>query len=130
MGCCPHVFAVRSTGEVDYLGEIFTLLTSDDQQCVIVPRKEHRWIVVAELEEEITTISSGTQNDKILAKNVRLRQGDFVTFRLMDTSPLVLKGRYELLRAVPRKAYKDNNRIEKLVRSFSSQLTVDQDRPH
>src|SRR6266540_1761061 len=27
MGCCPHVFAVRSTGEVDYLGEIFTLLT-------------------------------------------------------------------------------------------------------
>jgi len=121
-GCCPHVFAVLRGGAVRYLGEIFTSDPGVPQESVVSIPEHCCLLVVAELEDEVTSIDEFVQNGDVIPVGLQLRKGDYWELEQVGSSSLTIRGTYRLDSKAVSATFKDRVRIRQLVEEFRQQL--------
>jgi hypothetical protein len=93
-GSCPHLFFVTN-GSVVYWGELFQ--TAGQRSSVVITVPEGATLaVIAELEQEVTTIESVMQEGRSLAELQILRTNDYVNLPLHSKKDLLIVGQYDL----------------------------------
>ena len=80
IGSCPHLFEVDSNGSLLYIGSAFGAAPLVLQHYSVEPSVAARSVLVAELEDEETTLTSVRLDGEVVAQNVTLARGD--TFRI------------------------------------------------
>lgn len=122
MGSCPHIFTIDRFGTVRYLGEILVGEPAIPRISTITIDQSVVTVVLAELEDEQTHISSISQGESKIAADIVLNKGEFITIAPSGTEPIVIAGRYELPHTIPPHARKDFERVRSIVKDFSSYL--------
>lgn len=92
-GSCPHLFF--KTNKMNYRREIlskFELKTGKEK--FIVPKNVEE-IVIAELEDETSTIHYIKIDDIIIVKDLTLNKGDFIHLKVKQYSSIEVKGFYK-----------------------------------
>lgn len=123
MGSCPHIFSIDMNGKVSYLGEIFADRPDISHAESISIEKNICWLVVAELEDEKTYISSAFQKDTLLVEDVCLEKGDYLVIPVSGNVSIIIRGWYELLYPQPIHAQKNYGRVRSLIRQFAVDLS-------
>jgi hypothetical protein len=117
-GSCPHVFFQMDDGLI-YKGELFT---ENNKICtkVLVPPKNSKFIVIAELEDEETHIEFIMQNKKVLLQNHILNKNEDITIAIDFNQPIKIKGFYRLINGtteIPNNWLK-NTRVRSFLKSY------------
>jgi len=93
MGCCPHLYA-RVADQWDYLTSLFTSAPGcTTQECITLPLGTTE-VIIAELEHEISWLTSVTANGICLVKDITLRRGDSIRLFIDGDAELTVKGGY------------------------------------
>lgn len=120
-GSCPHVFAVRNSGTVSYLGEVFVDRPLVRHREVLNLESDIALLVIAELEDERTLIDSIAIDGYMTVKDLTLEKGDFYSLRVGASSEVVIEGRYELY-TKDSDSRSDRQLVRQRVRAFAADL--------
>lgn len=121
-GSCPHLFEVVD-GTLMYVRPLFGRAAGCVQTELHQPSPNSSAIIVAELEDEVTTIQAVWKGSRQVCSNISLNPGELLTLtRDGSTEPLIFEGSYSPLRedAVDDGMLERNRRVAQFMEAFSS----------
>ncbi|MBX2979337.1 MAG: HNH endonuclease [Flavobacteriales bacterium] len=93
IGCCPHLYA-RIGAQWEYVTSLFTKAPgSTVEERIILPLGTSE-VIIAELEHEVSWLTSVTANGNCLVKDKTLRRGDSIHIPVNDDLTLDIVGGY------------------------------------
>ncbi|EII2405420.1 hypothetical protein Q6U65_001139 [Vibrio parahaemolyticus] len=94
IGSCPHLFCIKDD-EIVYERELLASCVSNvGEDLFVVPSSVSR-LVIAEIEDEITTIKCLSVNGNVLVHDITLKKGDTYEFNVNDGDVVEMVGLYE-----------------------------------
>ena len=121
-GSCPHLFFVQND-ELKYQGEVLSVKPNHIQiEKIIIPDTVSE-LIIAELEQEITSINYLKRNGFIIDSQITLKEGDVYSIPVSKNDQIELEGKYELNKYSNRTLpIKDKyNLIEKFKNNYAQQ---------
>ena len=126
-GSCPHLFFISVRGDVRYARELISSgvgTLARDQFDVPIGMG---YVVIAELEEEVTYLQAVVQDGKMRCENVWMRRGQFLTFPVNGAEVFEVSGAYYSRSvSVPRieLAAMRNRLVCRFLRNWNEQFTL------
>jgi len=94
-GSCPHLFFHSSSKRAPaYVGELFAREPDVEQTQTLEVPHGAEWLVIAELEPEITHIAEILIDGGVVLRDRVLRRGDQIAIWVSDARHILLRGRY------------------------------------
>ena len=123
-GSCPHLFFETDKFNLTYVGELFDALPNiRSKESVIVP-KGIKYLVIAELEQEVTTIDNIIVNGIKKISNIKLRTGDSLKLPINELDNVLIEGHYNTFLSTKVKfpAFEKHIMLQRFTSSFSQSL--------
>lgn len=115
-GSCPHLFHLKSDGKIEYKGELFAAEPNQFiTESFLIP-KGVNFIIITELEREITLIKSIVKNSQIIETNLTLVENTEIKIEVEPNDSIKVEGKYFYKSEVFRKT--PIHEKEKLVRKY------------
>lgn len=94
-GSCPHLFFVQNE-ELKYQGEILSVKPNHIQtERISIPHMVSE-LIIAELEQEVTSINYLKRNELIIDSQVKLTEGEVYSIQVSENDRIEIEGKYEL----------------------------------
>ncbi len=119
-GSCPHLFFVQND-ELKYQGEILSVKPNHIQtERILIPHKVSE-LIIAELEQEVTSINYLKRNELVIDNQITLTEGEICSFSVSENDLIEIEGKYELKKYSNKTLLKKDkyNLIEKFKNNYA-----------
>jgi len=123
-GSCPHLFFETDKFNVTCVGELFnTIPNVRSKESLIIP-KGIKYLVIVELEQEVTTIDNIIVNGIKKISDIKLHTGDSLRLPVNELDNVLIEGHYNTFLSTEVKfpAFEKHVMLKRFTSSFSQSL--------